>query len=400
MSSIPTDQTLANPIAIPIPQSLAPIFFEAKPFEEQNAEPWKKISQLAYNLFSVIAFPLGMCRVIRYGLHIFAGKLIVPAQRKKTNATIEEGRECFFSDFKAREISIKTPDGILLNGMHVPGKSSNATVASNAPTVIYFNGNGEHYEYQSLHLIGEIKSENKTDEESSQENIKFSDNVSNLSELVNRGYNVVLFNYRGVSKSQGHATRDGLILDGESIYQFVRYFLGVADENILLFGHSLGGAIAAEIAARHPGVMLCSERSFASLEKEVKVLFGKVAPWFGNLVAKLVAGLGWHFDSLSSWEKVKGRKWIAYHPEDTIIPYAASLYYNLQVQSQQIIEATQLKNQDAIESFYVQKMTEAKQSELTSTDRAFIKEILPIFSHEHNRKLLPDEVNEVMSRFN
>lgn len=45
----------------------------------------------------------------------------------------------------------------------------------------------------------------------------------------------------------------------------------------------------------------------------------------GTLASKLLIHLGWEFDTHKNWEKIKGHKWIVYHPKDPVIIEKARL---------------------------------------------------------------------------
>lgn len=91
--------------------------------------------------------------------------------------------------------------------------------------------------------------------------------------------NVVIFDYRCTGGSgQGHLSAAGLTLDGDSIYQCLRY-LGISDKNIKIFGVSLGGAVSAQVKALHPlAGSYVNANSFASIEQlvESSVIFDGV----------------------------------------------------------------------------------------------------------------------------
>jgi cephalosporin-C deacetylase-like acetyl esterase len=61
-------------------------------------------------------------------------------------------------------------------------------------------------------------------------------------------------------------------LDGDAAFQYIHSQKQVPQEKILLHGHSIGGGIASEVAAMHPQVNYCNDRSFSSLSKQVRVM--------------------------------------------------------------------------------------------------------------------------------
>jgi len=90
------------------------------------------------------------------------------------------------------------------------------------------------------------------------------------------GLNLFAFDYRGYGESEGSPSEDGLYLDAEAAYRFLRDSLGVPPERIVLFGHSLGSAVAVELARRAPAAGLILDGALTSvpeLGQEIYPLF-------------------------------------------------------------------------------------------------------------------------------
>lgn len=89
--------------------------------------------------------------------------------------------------------------------------------------------------------------------------IHFHGNARNLTNhvghvrwLTNHGYFVVTFDYRGYGRSDGKPSREGLILDGQTV---LRHFARQFDSYpIFVIGQSLGGAVAIPVLALTPEV--------------------------------------------------------------------------------------------------------------------------------------------------
>ncbi len=62
-------------------------------------------------------------------------------------------------------------------------------------------------------------------------------------------YDVITFDYRGFGDSSGEPTEIGLMKDARFIYEWL-YRLSNGQRKIYLWGHSLGSAIACQLAAR------------------------------------------------------------------------------------------------------------------------------------------------------
>ena len=75
---------------------------------------------------------------------------------------------------------------------------------------------------------------------------------------------VLLFDYRGYGRSEGSPSEEGTYTDAEAAYDFLRT-RGFSPQQIALYGESLGGAVAIELARRREVACLLSESSFTSV---------------------------------------------------------------------------------------------------------------------------------------
>jgi len=232
---------------------------------------------------------------------------------------LRERKQRLLDEFGGEALSITTCDDVTIDAAYFPG-AGNAQTGD--PTMIFFPANMQLFENPS-----------------SKQYLRMYQQMA--------GFNVLLFNYRGVSASTGVLTQAGTVLDGEAMLQYATQHLGVPEEQVILHGRSIGGGVSLAVAANHPEVCVCNERSFASLYLVILVIFRGIMgtdhympsptdTW--KQVAKQhckvclvysVAGLarciGWDYDSAQNWSRVLGHKWAFYHPQDSIIPLEASL---------------------------------------------------------------------------
>lgn len=274
------------------------IYFKAKMPTYELEETPTKILRLAREIFATFIPPIILLEVARHAVHHLLGKLMLKERERFFNPTTSVN----FNSMGAIPLSLTTPDGKVLDGKYIKSEKRN----KDSKTVIIFNGKGERYEEKSLF--------NKYvyDDES------ILVPRENLYNFLNDGYDVVVFNYRGVSESTGWSSCDGLKLDAETVYQFVRDKLEVPDEKIVLWGFSLGGSIATFLASKHP-VSLINVRSFSSLSHVVRYHATCIA-------AFILILLDWCIHPAADWRKVKGKKIVVYHPDDPIIPLYCSLF--------------------------------------------------------------------------
>lgn len=109
-----------------------------------------------------------------------------------------------------------------------------------APTVVYFHGN-----YRNI-----------------------GNNLEHTFRLHKLGYNVLLADYRGYGKSSGGKPSERKVYeDAEAVWQYLLKVRGVPPSQAVIYGHSLGGAIAIELAVHHPEAAgLITDSTFASMQ--------------------------------------------------------------------------------------------------------------------------------------
>lgn len=89
--------------------------------------------------------------------------------------------------------------------------------------------------------------------------------LENLAELHRIGLSVFLFDYRGYGRSSGRPSEEGLHQDALAAYDYLVVTRGVRPERLVLFGRSLGAAVAGELASRKPAAGLILEAPFPSI---------------------------------------------------------------------------------------------------------------------------------------
>jgi len=93
--------------------------------------------------------------------------------------------------------------------------------------------------------------------------------------LLNAGFSVLFFDYRGFGKSTGRPSYRGVISDGITA---ARFHDTIRPQEIpsILYGFSLGGAVAAQVIRRHPFDALILQSTFTSLPQITRVLFPRL----------------------------------------------------------------------------------------------------------------------------
>jgi len=78
------------------------------------------------------------------------------------------------------------------------------------------------------------------------------------------GASVLVAEYRGFGQSGGSPDEAGVERDADAWYAYARSVLGVSPQHLILYGHSLGTAVAIDLATRVQAAGLVVEGGFTS----------------------------------------------------------------------------------------------------------------------------------------
>lgn len=127
------------------------------------------------------------------------------------------------------DVRFRAKDGATLHGWYIPGDSHR--------TVLYCHGNAGNISH----------------------GLRRADILKSL------GVSVFLFDYRGFGESSGRPTESGLYADTEAALDWLQEHKGLSGADTAVFGRSLGGAAALELAVRRPVAGVLLESTFTSL---------------------------------------------------------------------------------------------------------------------------------------
>jgi fermentation-respiration switch protein FrsA (DUF1100 family) len=141
-------------------------------------------------------------------------------------------------------------------------------------------------------------------------------NAIDWAKEVNRvtGVAVMLTEYRGYMDLGGRPTYTGSQLDSEAAYDFARDELGVSADRIAYYGHSLGSAIAAELASRHRPRVLLLESPFTSARAMSRIIGWRAVHVVWDAIARF------HFDTVEKVASLEAPVWVAHGTRDRLIP--------------------------------------------------------------------------------
>jgi fermentation-respiration switch protein FrsA (DUF1100 family) len=127
------------------------------------------------------------------------------------------------------------------------------------------------------------------------------------------GCDVLIFDYRGYGRSEGSPTEAGTYADADTAWRYLVESKGKLPERIIIFGRSLGGAVAIELARRHPPAALVVESTFTCMADVGRVHYPLLP--VGLLLRH-------RYDSVSKVPKIDCPKLFLHGTDDSLIPIA------------------------------------------------------------------------------
>lgn len=185
------------------------------------------------------------------------------------------------------EIKVQTKDNLTLFGWY------KAPAVPEKPTILWFHGNASDVGWSAVRAMPFIK----------------------------QGYGVLLAEYRGYSSNPGKPTEEGLYADGRAFWEWLKDH-DTKPENIILYGESLGSAVALQLAYENPVLFtLVLEAPFTSVLDIARTRYPMVP------VSMLLKD---RYDNAAKIRAVRAPIIIVHGDADKVVPlaYGQSLYEN------------------------------------------------------------------------
>lgn len=175
------------------------------------------------------------------------------------------------------DVMLTTADGVHVHGWLVPRTNARGVL-------LYFHGNAGNISHRLARL-----------------------------ELFHQmGLEVFILDYRGYGRSGGRPSEEGTYRDAEAAWRYLTETRGIEPARIVLFGRSLGAAVAAELATRVRAGALVLDSAFTSLPELGQELY----PW---LPVKWLARL--RYPTREYLMQVNCPVFVVHSRDDEIIPF-------------------------------------------------------------------------------
>ena len=175
------------------------------------------------------------------------------------------------------ELKLRTSDGVAIAAWHIPAPDARAVL-------LFCHGNGGNISHRL-------------------------DSIKIFHDL---GLSVLIFDYRGYGKSEGVPSERGTYLDAEAAWDYIVNEKRIDPSRIVIFGRSLGSAVAAELALRKKAGALIIESGFTSIPD-----IGRT--YYPYMPVSLITRF--HYATIDKVSRLALPKLIIHSPDDEIIPY-------------------------------------------------------------------------------
>lgn len=176
------------------------------------------------------------------------------------------------------DITLKTHDGVDINAWWIPNTNSRATLL-----LMHGNAGNLSHRLDTIRIFHEL------------------------------GLSVFIIDYRGYGNSSGKPSERGTEIDAETAWQYLTDKKNIEADKIIIFGRSLGGAIAIGLAEKYNAAALIVESSFSSIAD-----IGK--HYYPYLPTALIART--KYPSKNRIKNIQTPTLFIHSQDDEIIPYS------------------------------------------------------------------------------
>lgn len=166
-------------------------------------------------------------------------------------------------------VEVPTSDSETLHGWFVPAPAATGTI-------LFFHGNAGNISHRMEYLLM----------------------------FYHLGYNTFIFDYRGYGQSSGSPSESGTYLDAQAAWRYLTEKKGIPPATIVLFGESLGGAIAALLV-------------LASVFTSIPDMAAKMYPF---LPVRLLSRF--EYNTIGYLQAITCPVFVAHSPQDELVPFA------------------------------------------------------------------------------
>jgi fermentation-respiration switch protein FrsA (DUF1100 family) len=187
---------------------------------------------------------------------------------------------------KIEDVWFKAADGVRLHGWYCtpkPDEGGQTLPAPTRATVLWFHGNAGNITHR----------------------------YPVIERLLEQQVAVFIVDYRGYGRSEGGPSEEGLYMDARGAWDYLLNERAIPPGRIILFGDSLGGAVAIDLAMKVQPAGLVVQSSFTSISD----MAAEVMPFIPGFIIRT------KMDSVNKIKNVRCPKLFIHSPADEMVPY-------------------------------------------------------------------------------
>jgi fermentation-respiration switch protein FrsA (DUF1100 family) len=187
---------------------------------------------------------------------------------------------------KVEDVWFQAADGVKLHGWYcTPQRNADGQTTSlpTAMTLLWFHGNAGNISHR----------------------------FASIEKLIELEVAVFIIDYRGYGRSEGSPSEQGLYADARGAWDYLTNERRISPANIIIFGDSLGGAVAIDLAEKIDAAGLIVQSSFTS----IKDMATEVMPFVPGFILRT------KMNSLAKIPRVRCPKLFIHSPADEMVPY-------------------------------------------------------------------------------
>ena len=222
-------------------------------------------------MLTALVYPLVILGLLAGGLYLLQPRMVFLPSSDLMETPADWG-------LAYEDVWLRTDDGVRLHAWYLPRPGARQVL-------LFFHGNAGNISHRRESL-----------------------------EIFHRlGLAVLIPDYRGYGQSDGRPSEAGLYRDAAAAWDYLVRQRGIAPDAIVIFGRSLGGAVAAHLAAGVQPAALILESTFSSARDLAQTL--------NPLLARMTV-LRFRFETAKAVAAVRCPVLVLHSRNDEIIPYA------------------------------------------------------------------------------
>jgi fermentation-respiration switch protein FrsA (DUF1100 family) len=187
---------------------------------------------------------------------------------------------------KIEDVWFKATDGVRLHGWYCTPKldeNEKSSHVSPRTTLLWFHGNAGNISHR----------------------------YPVIERLLEQRVAIFIVDYRGYGRSEGSPSEEGLYMDARGAWDYLLNERATLPQQIIIFGDSLGGAVAIDLATKVQPAGLVVQSSFTSISD----MAAQVMPFIPGFILRT------KMDSLNKIKSVRCPKLFIHSPADELVPY-------------------------------------------------------------------------------